>query len=439
MQISNSNSSFRIFWNLLIGVVTTCIAVFYPVNLIFHFTSMNTLTIIEIGVTVIYAIDLFIWDSLNKSWHYEHFFDSLKHFGGNSRSHFLSDIISAFPFFLLFGSPFLLLFRLIKLVKVEEMLHQVRQWAVRYTGYITVLLFFFRMSLIAHWTSCIWLLLHGTDKSVDQVTNYVNALYFVATTLTTVGFGDILPITNSEKLFTVFMEVLGVLIYGYLIGNIVSIISKRNPAKVQFENNLERLSALSHYREISPDLRLRIRNYFLYVWRKKLGFDESEFLKNLPEGLKREVSLQLKKDILEKFTLFHGTDEQFLMEIALRLKPVVATPGEVIMKEGDIGNEMFFILKGELSFITGDKEFKILRDGDFFGEIALFKNTLRTASIRAETYSDLYSLDKTSFDFVVNKYPEFAVKIKEQARLRNILTDFMDNNSSINNNPAEVK
>jgi len=59
-----------------------------------------------------------------------------------------------------------------------------------------------------------------------------------------------------------------------------------------------------------------------------------------------------------------------------------------------------------------------LKEGDFFGELALLFIQPRTASIRAVDYCDFYTLDKDTFAHVLAQYPEFATHIKEKADKR---------------------
>jgi voltage-gated potassium channel len=62
---------------------------------------------------------------------------------------------------------------------------------------------------------------------------------------------------------------------------------------------------------------------------------------------------------------------------------------------------------------SDEKIVSILKAGDFFGEIALFRNVPRTASVKATTYCDLYSLSKARFDYVLNKYPGIKQTIEK--------------------------
>ncbi|MDO8549988.1 MAG: cyclic nucleotide-binding domain-containing protein, partial [Ignavibacteria bacterium] len=167
-------------------------------------------------------------------------------------------------------------------------------------------------------------------------------------------------------------------------------------------------------------LQKRIRNYYEYIWKQKIGSNETEFLTGLPDGLKTQVELFLKRDILERIPLFKGISDSFLREVSLYLRPVVYTPGDYIFKEGDRGNEMYFLIKGKLKVLTGDesKVLNTLSDGDFFGELALFRNEIRMATVQAITYCDIYTLNKEVFEHVLNNYPEISSHIRKIAEKR---------------------
>lgn len=209
---------------------------------------------------------------------------------------------------------------------------------------------------------------------------------------------------------------MGVGLYTYVIGNIAGILSKHDPARAQYLENIEKLSAMIHYRKMPYDLQRRIRDYYLFMWKKRLGYDESIFLQGLPHHLQLEVAMYLKKDLVDKIPLFKGASKNFMREIAFHLQPIILMPGDYICREGDVGSEMYFLLKGNLSVYVDNSpdSIRTLEDGDFFGEIALFKNIRRTASVKAETFCDLYKLDKRGFDMVLQRYPQFATGIEDQ-------------------------
>jgi voltage-gated potassium channel len=75
---------------------------------------------------------------------------------------------------------------------------------------------------------------------------------------------------------------------------------------------------------------------------------------------------------------------------------------------------MYFVIRGRLDVLTKEGAvINTLQDGDFFGEIALFSDQPRSASVRAITYCDLYLLDKDVFEYILERFPDIGAHIKE--------------------------
>ena len=151
-----------------------------------------------------------------------------------------------------------------------------------------------------------------------------------------------------------------------------------------------------------------------------MGYDETSVIASLPPGLKTEVSLYLKRDVIEKVPLFKGASDAFIREIALEVHPVVYLSGDYVFRAGDLAHEMYFVTSGELEVVSKDGAtvYTTLKEGDFFGEIALFRNAPRTASVRATRPCDLSRLDKETFGRVLAHFPEVAARIEAMASER---------------------
>jgi CRP/FNR family cyclic AMP-dependent transcriptional regulator len=91
-------------------------------------------------------------------------------------------------------------------------------------------------------------------------------------------------------------------------------------------------------------------------------------------------------------------------------------PGEVLFHEGDTGEEMYFIRKGKIKISIGEEEqekvLAILKDGDFFGEMAVIDGSPRSASATAIEETDLLIIDKESFVSKINENPLVAYVIE---------------------------
>ena len=143
-------------------------------------------------------------------------------------------------------------------------------------------------------------------------------------------------------------------------------------------------------------------------------------MSELPASLRMKISLYLNADVFDKIPIFDGASEAMIADFVIKLKPVIFTPNDYIIKKGERGDCLYFISKGQVEVINDDTGDTIatLGVGAYFGEIALIDSAPRNATIRAREYCDLYSLDKVSFDEVIKEYPEFYEKIKIMAKKR---------------------
>lgn len=99
--------------------------------------------------------------------------------------------------------------------------------------------------------------------------------------------------------------------------------------------------------------------------------------------------------------------------------------GQTIFQEGDHAEEMFIIHQGQVNISkrarNAEQILATLRDGDFFGEMALFTDSPRSATATVAADSVILRIDKKSFDYMINNNSSFAINMirKLCERLRN--------------------
>ncbi len=132
---------------------------------------------------------------------------------------------------------------------------------------------------------------------------------------------------------------------------------------------------------------------------------------------------------LRAVPLFAGLDNDLLTALAQRLSVERYPAGDVILNEGDRGDRLFVVHKGQAEVLAydrsgGQRRLAVLRDGDYFGEIALMYDVPRTATIRALTPTQLYSLRQDDFSALLSAVPgmreqlEMTIGRREQAAQR---------------------
>lgn len=116
-------------------------------------------------------------------------------------------------------------------------------------------------------------------------------------------------------------------------------------------------------------------------------------------------TLQAKSrvDFLKEISIFQDVDTSVLNEIAAVLKPVSVKSDEVIFTEGEKSDGMFLVEYGCVQLHSDGVEYSIVSSGNFFGEQSLILGDNFPVSASAITDTQLYFLDKSSFDSAVSK------------------------------------
>lgn len=440
------NSFFQRKWNVFILFIILYNVAVIPFQLAFNYYFG------PIGIALNYFLDIFLFADI-----YFGFFRSYFHEGliikdlKKIRDHYLRgwffyDLISVFPLEICFlflnteileSEKFLIFLRLNRLFRVIHFFRYFSFLERRINvnaSIVRIIKLFFSVIINAHWISCAWfyiafreglrglsswVVVHGL-LDADVFTQYVRSFYWALTTMTTVGYGDITPKTILETLFTMLAMGVGVSTYAYIIGNMANLIANIDAQAQAFRAKMNEISSYMQFREIPKDLQRRVRSYYDYSWARTKDLDEGAILKDLPSALRVEISLYLHREVLAKVPIFQGAEQGFLNALVMMLKPVIAAPGDHIIRFGDVGKEMYFISRGKVDVVSGDGKviFASLGEGNFFGEIALLFAEKRTASVVSSAYCDLFRLDKEKLQIVLKDYPKFKEEMMDVAKKR---------------------
>jgi CRP-like cAMP-binding protein len=112
--------------------------------------------------------------------------------------------------------------------------------------------------------------------------------------------------------------------------------------------------------------------------------------------------------ILKSLSLFDETPETILSELAPLLEEMEYEQGTPVFKEGDIGDSMYVIYKGEVKIHKGNSTLAILKEKEVFGELSLLDSETRSASATCDTDCFLFKLDQDPFYELLEARPEIA-------------------------------
>ncbi|XP_076921928.1 cyclic nucleotide-gated ion channel 4-like isoform X1 [Bidens hawaiensis] len=171
-------------------------------------------------------------------------------------------------------------------------------------------------------------------------------------------FGNLESTTDwLEVVFIIIVLTTGLLLVTMLIGNIKVFLHATTSKKQAMQLKMRNIEWWMRRRHLPQEFKQRVRNYERQRWAAMRGVDECEMIRNLPEGLRRDIKYHLCLELVRQVPLFQHMDNLVLENICDRVKSLIFTKGETIAREGDPVQRMLFIVRGHL------QSSQVLRDG----------------------------------------------------------------------------
>jgi hypothetical protein len=350
------------------------------------------------------------------------------------RSWFAVDVLASIPFTWLFAITSLWspssstevgavldvimvtkLLKMVKISKVSAIFNDIKESLNVSPALMRLVTFGFWFVTVIHLMACGWVLIGASEHYRPFFDQYLRAVYWCVTTIATIGYGDYTPShdSNVQIIYTMIVMIFGVGMYGYIIGNVASLIANIDVARANYQAKMEEINDFLRTKKIPGKLQARVRNYYAYLWETQKSIASVSITEELPHTLAMEISLFMNRGILEKVSLFKNANEIFIREIVQLLRPMVFLPDDYIILQGEYGDCMYFLSNGDVEVVVNGQRVASLGQGSPFGETALIQGEKRMASIRALSYCDVYKLSKDDFDALRGRYPDFDAQVKK--------------------------
>jgi len=237
---------------------------------------------------------------------------------------------------------------------------------------------FFIMALFCHWLACGLKASNGQSLLVFQdVSNsvkseYLASLYWAMTTLTTVGYGDIIPHSDEERMWAMFSMVVGGVFYGYIVGTITSIVSDRDLNASAFYARLDLVEAWLDHHKLPMQAKRRVRRFYRAYLSDKSAINEADIFPELSPELQTDVGPYLLHPHVMHNPLFDGLSRNTIVRLQQIISKVTVEAGRTISAAGDDGTAMYVIVHGSVRMWVDEADQDVgglqLCPGDSFGE-----------------------------------------------------------------------
>ena len=148
--------------------------------------------------------------------------------------------------------------------------------------------------------------------------------------------------------------------------------------------------------------------------------NEDEIMGDLPESITKQIKLFVFSGFTEKLTIFPKEDKAAITSLLTRLKINLVPEGEYIIREREIRDCIYFIIRGSVLIVSGGIILATLEQGAIFGEMAIAEKipTVRNASAFCITPVWVGSLSIDDFKIICTSYPSFERKIQTEVEKR---------------------
>jgi hypothetical protein len=358
---------------------------------------------------------------------------------------------------LLKGAKTLKMLKMVKVLKVLRVSKLMGNYALELEelmmrGSVQVRVKLFQLgcvvALSAHFLACFWIAVSKTspdhtswmfryrDGDLDDAEyfnewnmseQYITAFYFAIMTMTTVGFGDIVPSSTPERLYMIAAMVVGGGMYGFIIASLASVVTSLDMNQKQYYTKMDTIHSYMSYRKFSTPLRHRVHRYFKKFYEVNSALDEKAILNDLPDNLRTEVMKLIVNESVTMSYLFRSLPDSAVTRLATLFKPAeIDDRIDYVVKRGKPGNMMFIITSGVADFTgaTGvetnssflENKQGVLEAGDCFGElVALGMEDCYNVTVVAWDHTPLEVLVASREDILSNFSEEVLTMLRTRA------------------------
>ena len=230
--------------------------------------------------------------------------------------------------------------------------------AINFFLYILVTLLFLHLFscyilFLGHQDYPNWI--YATNMQNSSFTKqYITSLYYILTTMTTVGYGDIVCISLSEKIFQIILLAIGVVAYSFIVSMMGNYIQNQSHAQIELtknENILEEIRIT--YPSMSYNLYLKIHKHLFTLSQNQHNYDTSILINTLPEKIKNHILITIYKKVIDNFKIFKlCNNSDFILSILTSFIPLISKKEDFLIVEGEIVENIVFIRDGKLSLVA---------------------------------------------------------------------------------------
>ncbi|KAL4465443.1 hypothetical protein ABPG73_007898 [Tetrahymena malaccensis] len=260
-------------------------------------------------------------------------------------------------------------------------------------------------------SSITWLVKYGIQDETWQV-QYIYCLYFSFITMITVGYGDIVPQTNIERVYVIFMTLISAAVFGYSINTIGAIFQDIASKSISYRILKRDIGYYMRARDIDSQLQAKVYQYISYYHLE--AAQEHQQTEEILGKLSQDLRLQIQKNYFGKalsssYFLSSNFSPQFITELTFKAQEAFYRQGDYVFTKNDVDQRLLIITKGvcQLTFhhpILKDLTLVKIDKGDI-GSKGFITGQPREVSLKTMSHCTFAYITISDFLLTIKQYP----------------------------------
>ena len=259
---------------------------------------------------------------------------------------------------------------------------------------------------------------NNQDKEFSYL--YMISCYFMITTITSVGYGDITCTSLAEIIFQIIVLTIGVIAYSWIVSTIGNYVKNETKAAIKYNKDIDLLEEIRiFYPKMSFKLYNKIQKHLEKVSHQQEKFDTNLLVNNLPYTLKNKLMFIIYDKIITNFNFFKECqNSDFILRILTSFIPLSAKKGAFVINEGELVDNIIFVKEGRLSLIAAiDLDNPLLSIDNYLGE------KFEDINEKIETNIDNSIMTNKSINNIGLKMQKAKTELKYLLKTKNELND----------------
>ena len=249
------------------------------------------------------------------------------------------------------------LVRLLRMVRTTRILERYQETLMRVYKFVTIVRLIALLCLLSHWMACLYAYVYNFEREDasgvegNKAEMYVAALFWSVQTLTTVGYGNVVPTTVDERIVAILVMITGGFVFSAIISGVNMSMDEDSPGN-RFADLMNRVRTLLMENKMPSGLKSRVRSYYKNTARTQKLVNR-DIIHPLPEAIRADVNFYIYGKSIMRGLQAAGSVEPsgLVLEILCRTMDTHMYPrGTRMCYPYELAEKVLITLSGRISY-----------------------------------------------------------------------------------------